>query len=313
MTFNGRDASIEGLTRALPYIRLYRGRMFVLKVGGALCGDAKGLREVADQVGILRELGIRIVLVHGGGPQTTAMAERLGVKTTFVEGRRVTCERTLEIAVMTLAGSANTALVAAFRAAGVPAVGLSGLDGALVEAVRRPVQTREIDGKRVEIDYGLVGDIVGVNAAVIEAVLAAHMVPVICSLAADGNGQVLNINADTVASTLARHLKAEKLVFLTDTPGLLAEKSDPTSLVSYVDLSGLATLKARGAIDAGMLPKVKAAEEALQNGVPRVHMVGHRPRGNLLAEIFTNEGAGTLIVRETSELRAAEQTAAAKR
>lgn len=310
MTFNDRDACIEGLTRALPYIRLYRGRTFVLKVGGAICGDTKALREVAEQVGVLRELGIQIVLVHGGGPQTTALSERLGVKTTFIEGRRVTCERTLEVAIMTLAGLANTAILSAFRTAAVPAVGLSGLDAGLVRAVRRPVQIKEVDGKRVEVDYGLVGDIVGVNASVLETLLGARMIPIICSLSADDAGQVLNINADTVASTLARELRAEKLVFLTDTPGLLEDKNNPSTLVSYTDLNGIAELKAKGAIDSGMLPKVKAAEDALQGGVRRVHMVGYKPRGNLLAEVFTNEGAGTLIVRETSELAAAEQTAA---
>lgn len=303
MTFSDRDATMDALTRALPYIRLYRDRTFVLKAGGAICSDARALRELADQVGVLRELGIRIVLVHGGGPQTSALSERLGLPATFVEGRRVTCERTLEVAVMTLGGSVNTALLSAFRAAGVPAVGLSGLDAGLVRAVRRPAVVR--DGNTV--DYGLVGDIVGTDPTVLQTLLAAGMVPVVCPLSADASGQVLNVNADTVASTLARAISAEKLVFLTDTAGLLSDVRDPGSLVSYTDVRGLEDLKARGAFDAGMLPKVKAAIDALEGGVRRVHLVGYRPRGNLLAEIFTNEGAGTLVVREASELATSEQ------
>lgn len=302
-----RDATMSALMRALPYIRLYKNRAFVVKIGGALCADVAGLRTVAEQLGVLREFGIRIVLVHGGGPQTTALSERLGLETTFVAGRRVTDERTLDVAIMTLNGSANTTILAACRAVGLPAVGISGIDGGLVQAHRRPPVLREVDGAPRTVDYGLVGDIDTVDPSVIESLLDAGFLPVVSPLAADASGQVLNINADTVASTLARAMTAEKLVFLTDTAGLLEDRTDPGSLVSYTDVRGLAELEARGAIETGMVPKARAAVEALEGGVGRVHMVGYRGRLSLLVEIFTNEGAGTLIVRDAAELLPSEQ------
>jgi acetylglutamate kinase len=307
-----RDLTVSALKRALPYIRLYKSRVFVVKAGGAMCGDAAALRNLAEQLSVLRELGIRVVFVHGGGPQTTALSEQLGVKTTFVEGRRITDAKTLEVAVMTLNGSANTAILAACRAASLPALGLSGVDCALIRATRRPVQIREVGGQKISVDYGLVGNIASVDVSVLHKLLDAGIVPIISPLAADDAGQVLNINADTVASTIARELAAEKLVFMTDTAGLLEDKSNPASLVSYTDVKGLAALQARGVIDAGMLPKIKAAKEALLGGVKRVHMVGYRGDSPLLVEVFTNEGAGTLIVKDASELLPAEQAAAAK-
>ncbi|MHB8874474.1 MAG: acetylglutamate kinase [Myxococcaceae bacterium] len=292
-----RDLTIAALQGALPYIRLFRNRIFVVKAGGALCGDPTALRDVAGQLSVLRELGIKVVLVHGGGPQTTELSKKLGLETSFIEGRRVTSEKTLEVAVMTLNGSVNTAILSACRSANLPAVGLSGLDAGLVRARRRTT---------TPVDYGLVGDIVSVDASVVLRLLEGGFLPVISPLSADDSGQVLNVNADTVASTLARELKAEKLILLTDTPGLLEDRNNPGSLISYTDVRGLDALQAKGAIDAGMLPKVKAAVESLQGGVNRVHMVGYKARANLLIEVFTNEGAGTLIVRDTSELAPSE-------
>lgn len=308
MTFD-RETSMLALLRALPYIRLFKGRTFVVKAGGAMCGEPAALKTLAEQLGVLRELGIKVVVVHGGGPQTTELSTKLGIETTFVEGRRITSEKTLDVAVMTLNGSVNTAIVAACRGANLPAVGLSGLDAGLLRAVRRPPQNKEVDGRATVIDYGLVGDIASVDVTVIHKLLEAGMVPVISPLCADDSGQVLNVNADTVASTLARALGAEKLVFLTDTAGLLEDRNNPHSLISYTDVRGLGDLQASGAIDAGMLPKVKAAREALLGGVKRVHMVGYKGRVSLLVEIFTNEGAGTLIVRDTAELLPGEQQA----
>ncbi len=301
-----RELVIGALRQALPYIRLYRGRTFVVKAGGAMCGDPAALKEIAEQVGVLCELGIRVVLVHGGGPQTTAVSDRLGVPTEMVDGRRITSPETLDVAIMTLNGSVNTALLAACRAAQVPAIGVSGIDAGLVRAVRRAPQVREVNGEKRTVDFGLVGDITAVDASVLTRLLDAQLVPVVSPLAADDHGQVLNINADTVASTVARALGAEKLVFLTDTAGLLEDRKNAGSLVSYTDVAGLGSLQARGIIDGGMLPKVKAAKEALVGGVKRVHMVGYKGASSLLIEIFTNEGAGTLIVRDTAELAPSE-------
>ena len=302
-----REVVITALKQALPYIRLYRGRTFVIKAGGALCGDDAALRDIAEQVSVLCELGVRVVLVHGGGPQTTAVSDKLGLETNFVNGRRVTSPETLAVAVMTLNGSVNTAMLSAFRAVALPAVGISGVDAGFINAVRRPPQIVEQNGVRTAMDFGLVGDIVAVDASVVTRLLDAGVVPVVSPLSAADDGQVLNLNADTVASTLACALGAEKLIFLTDTTGLLEDKRKPASLVSYVDIAGLSALAASGAIDAGMLPKIEAASAALRGGVKRVHMVGYKGRATLLLEVFTNEGSGTLVVRSISELSCAEQ------
>jgi len=295
------------LRRALPHIRLFKGRTFVLKAGGALCGDPSEIRELVEQMSVLHELGIRVVLVHGGGPQTTALSTRLGLETTFVEGRRVTSPQTLDVAIMTICGSVNTALVAACRAAGLPAVGLSGIDAGLVRAQRRAPVLTDLGQGPVAIDYGLVGDVVAVDSTLVDRLLDNGFVPIISPLCADDSGQVLNVNADTVASRIATQLRAGKLLFLTDTPGILEDKSNPATLVSYTDIAGLRQLIDRGIVDSGMLPKAQAAISALEGGVGRVHLVGYKSRSSLLTEIFTNEGAGTLVVRDTSELLPSEQ------
>jgi len=246
------------------------------------------------------------VVVHGGGPQTTAMAERLGVDTTFVAGRRVTSDAALDVAVMTLNGSVNTAFLSAFRAAEVPAIGLSGVDAGQIRVKRRPPREMDVDGVPTVIDFGRVGDVVSLDPAPLFRLLESGFVPIVSPLSADDAGQVLNVNADTVAALIARTLGAEKLFFLTDTPGLLEHVGDPASLVSFVDLAGIEDMKARGAIAGGMLPKVEAAKDALVHGVGRVHLVGWRIPSGILREVFTNVGAGTLVVRDGRELRPAE-------
>jgi len=301
-----RSETMVALKRALPYIRLYKGKTFVVKTGGALCAEPQAMKELAHAVGVLREFGIRVVLVHGGGPQTSTMSRVMGLEPTFVEGRRVTCEKTLDIAVMTMNGTVNTAMLAACRATNLPAVGLSGLDGGLIRARRRPARVKVAGDVRTTIDYGHVGDIVAVDATVLESLLDAGFVPVVSPLSADDEGNVLNINADTVAATIARELCAEKLVFLSDSNGILEDRNDPSSLISYTDVRGLNLLVERGIVDAGMLPKVNAAKEALYGGVKRVHVIGGGS-DSLLVEVFTNEGAGTLIVMDARDLTPAEQ------
>lgn len=303
-----RDVTMQALLRALPYIRLYKGKVFVVKLGGALCAETEVLREVAEQLAVLHELGIRVVLVHGAGPQTTELEGRLGIPSRVVAGRRVTSEETLDVAVMTMNGSVNTAILAACRAVSLSAVGVSGVDAGLVNARRRPPREMKVEGRTETVDFGHVGDVQSVDGAGLERLLATGLVPVMSPLAADANGNVLNINADTIAARVAAVLRAEKLIFFTDAPGLLERAEDPASLVSYTDLDGLESLEAAGAIGAGMLPKVRAATDALLGGVGRVHMVGYRSRTSLLVEVFTNEGAGTLVVRDTGELRPTEQS-----
>ncbi len=296
------EVGVIGLRRALPYIRLFKGATFVVKIGGVPCAEPAVLRDLAEQVGVLAAVGIRVVVVHGGGPQATGLAARLGTKTQMVGGRRVTDTAGLDVVTMALNGTINTAVLAAFRAGDLPAAGLSGIDGGLVVARKRPPRIMDIDGEATEVDFGWVGDITDVNVEILVHLLDAGFVPVVSPLCADDGGQVLNVNADTVASAIARALGAEKLMFLTDIPGLLEDAADPRSLVSYVDLPGVDEMQDRGAVTGGMLPKVAAAREALNGGVARVHMVGYRVRSGLLREVFTNEGAGTLLVRDQAEL-----------
>ncbi len=302
-----REATMAGLMRALPYIRLYKGRVFVIKLGGAVGSEAAVLRQIAEQVSVLREVGIRVVLVHGGGPQTTRLASRLGVESKFVNGRRVTSPEALEAAVMTLSGSVSTSVLAACRAAHVPAIGVSGVDAGLLRARVRPPVEIDLGAGPVAVDFGEVGDLVSVDRTVLERLLADGFVPVVSPISADDEGRVLNVNADTVAATIACALDADKLIFLTETPGILEDAADPHSMISCTDLAGLAAMEAKGRLNGGMLPKVNSARAALSGGVRRVHVVGFRQKLSLLVEVFTNEGAGTLIVRNVAELPPAEQ------
>lgn len=307
-----REAMLAALTRSLPYIRLYRGHLFVLKLCGAMGSDPDALREFVEQATVLCEFGIRLVIVHGGGPQATGLAERLGVESRFVEGRRVTSPQMLEAVIMALNGTVNTAVLSACRSVGLPSIGVSGVDAGLLAArVRPPVVVTSKEGS-FTVDYGEVGDIAGVDRTVLDRLVSAGFVPVVSPLAADDRGRILNVNADTAASQIAVALQADKLIFLTDTPGLLEDKRDPNSLVSYTDLTGIASMEAKGMLDGGMRPKMSAAQAALAGGVKRVHVVGYQAKASLLVEVLTNEGAGTLIVRDISELTPGEQEAAAE-
>jgi acetylglutamate kinase len=298
-TEHDRHVAVRALRAAVPYLRLYQGRTFVIKAGGAAFASQETTQGLMEQVGILHRLGIRVVVVHGGGPQSTELAKQLGMTTRMVEGRRVTDRRTLDVATMTLNGSVNTEIVAACRHLGVPALGLSGVDAGLIRARRRP--PRQVEGEG-SVDYGYVGDIVSVDVSVLQRLLDEHFVPVLSPLSADDAGQVLNINADVVAARIAIEMKAEKLVLLTGAPGILQDEKDPDSLISYTDVKGLNALLEGGAIVSGMLPKVAAIKDALYGGVHRVHVVSYGGRDALLLEVFTNEGCGTLVVLDTKEL-----------
>lgn len=271
-----RMTEVAGLKHALPYLRLFQGKTFVVKLSGEAIEEEARLVLFLEQIEVLHRLGIRVVLVHGGGPQTTALADRLGLATQKIDGRRVTDAATLEAAVMAMAGKVNTTLLAICRRAGVAAVGLSGVDAGLVEARKRPpVPAAHPVGSAAApaIDYGFVGDVVAVNPRVVQKLLDDGYVPVVAPLAADDTGALLNINADTIAAELAVALGAEKLLFAVGVPGILERADDPATLVSLVDLPGLAALESRGALTGGMLPKSRAIARALEAGVPRVHLV----------------------------------------
>ena len=300
---NERTIVITALRHALPYLRIFKNKVFVLKAGGDAFLTHESTRALMEQIGILHQVGIRVVLVHGGGPQSTALARRLGLETQMVEGRRVTDAETLEVSTMVLNGEINTRIVAVCRALGIPAIGLSGVDGGLIKATKRPPV--QVAGQTV--DYGFVGDILGIDTSILLKQLDNDLVPIVSPLSADDHGTLLNINADTVAAMIACELKAEKFVMATGTPGILESLEDPRSLISYVDRAGLRRLREEGKISGGMLPKAAAIERALSGGVPRVHVISYAQADSLLLEVFTNEGTGTLVVNDTKALRPEEQ------
>jgi acetylglutamate kinase len=302
-----RTAEATALKHAVPYIRIFKGKTFVLKAGGGALERESTARDLVEQIEVLHQVGIRVVLVHGGGTQSTDLARALGAETRFVEGRRVTDAKALEVAAMVLNGAVNTHLLAVCRSVGLPAVGVSGVDAGLIQARKRPPV--RVGGEMV--DYGFVGDVEGVDPKVLTDLMDAGYVPVVSPLSAAEDGTVLNINADTIASALAVALQAEKLLFLTGAPGILERADDPGSLVSYTDLAGLRRLKDEGGLLRGMLPKTSAIEAAIQGGVRRVHILSHDLPDGLLAEVFTNEGVGTLVVEDVRVLSPAEAAAGA--
>ena len=306
LTGNERTIAVTALKHAAPYIRMYKGKIFVLKAGGEAFDTPEATRRLVEQIGILHQVGIRIVVVHGGGPQSTALAGRLDVKAHFVDGRRVTDGEALRVMTMVLNGQINTEIVAACRAAGVPAVGVSGVDAGLIQARKRPPVKRG-EGSGETVDYGFVGDIAAVDTTVLENLLDDNLVPIVSPLSADDEGTLLNINADTVAAAIAGGLRAEKLILATGAPGILETLADPRSLISYVDTAGLGKLRQAGKLSDGMLPKVAAIEKAIAAGVPRVHVISYSLPDGLLLEVFTNEGTGTLVVADIDALSAAEQ------
>jgi acetylglutamate kinase len=298
--------AIRALKSAAPYIRMYKGKTFVVKVGGGVFADAEATRVLVEQIAILHYFGVRVVLVHGGGPQLTEVAAALGVPTRLVEGRRITDEKFIEVTAMVLNGLINTRVLAICRGLDIEAVGISGVDAGLVRAHKRAPVAVGAGGELV--DFGLVGDIDAIDPGVIKKLLDNGLMPVVSPLSADAAGTLLNINADTVAAALGAALGAEKLILCTGAPGILGSIDDPGSLISYTDLQGLARLRAQGRIADGMLPKAQAIEDAIRGGVRRVHVVSYRSPEGILGEVFTNEGTGTLIVADVNALSAAEQS-----
>jgi len=275
-------AKARTLLEALPFMREHGGRVIVLKYGGAAMDSAGLAATFAEDVMLLQSVGIKPVIVHGGGPAVTQLSERLGIETTFVDGLRVTDAATLDVATMVLAGKLNTDVVASLVAGGVNAVGLSGVDGRLLLARKQEAP-----------DLGFVGEVVHVHADVLATLIDRAFVPVVASIAIDEHGQAYNVNADVVASELAIALDAEKLVYLNDVPGLIGPTGDLLSELSAKQASDL--LATPGVIDGGMIPKVESAVRALQAGVGKVHLVDGRVEHAIVLELFTPEGVGTMV------------------
>ncbi|MDP8991775.1 MAG: acetylglutamate kinase [Actinomycetota bacterium] len=272
------------LAESLPYIRRFWGKVVVVKYGGHAIGDERSMAGFAQDVVLMRSVGMRPVVVHGGGPQIGALMQRLGKVPEFRDGRRVTDADTLDIARMVLVGKVNRDLVSAVNAHGPLAVGLSGEDAGLITATAA-----------TDPELGFVGDVATVDASIVERLLSEELIPVVATIGRGPGGQAYNINADTAAAAVAEAVKAEKLVFLTDVEGLLADLSDPTSLLSTVTVDELEAMVADGAVTQGMVPKVAACARAVRGGVGHAHILDGRVPHALLLEVFTRQGVGTMV------------------
>ncbi len=274
------------LVEALPYIRRFAGKTIVVKYGGnALAGtsDHDALKVFAEDIVLMRLVGLRPVVVHGGGPQISSLMARLGKTTEFRDGLRVTDAETVDIARMVLIGQVNPQLVAAINLHGNYAVGVSGEDAGLIKARRRDDR------------LGFVGDVAAINPEILDGLLEDEFIPVIATIGTDETGQPYNINADVVAGAIAEALGAEKLVYLTDIEGLRRDVDDPSSLIRQTTADELAALVADGTIAGGMIPKVTSCISAVRHGVTRAHILDGRIAHVLLLEIFTDEGIGTMV------------------
>ena len=289
---------LDLLREALPYIQRFKGKTFVVKLSGKVTEEAANLASLAEELALLHQVGIRICVVHGGGKQLSDLASQMGVEQTIINGRRVTDDATLEMAKMIFAGKINTDILAALRSRGVEAVGLSGVDGNIVHAERRPpkeILNRET-GEREQVDFGHVGDVVEINARLLCVLLDQGYLPVISSLGADAEGTVFNINADTIASEIAVQLEAEKLILLSDVDGIYLRAGEPETKLPRLSLDEAEALVRDGAATGGMIPKLQGIIELLRRGVKSAHLINGSRRNALLAEVFTDEGTGTMIV-----------------
>lgn len=289
---------LDLLREALPYIQRFKGQTFVVKLSGKVTENHENLISLAEEMALLHQVGIRICVVHGGGKQLSELAKRLGIEQTIIEGRRVTDDATLEMAKMIFAGKINTDILAALRHRGIEAVGLSGVDGNIVHAERRPpkeILNRET-GVKDKVDFGHVGDVVQINSRLLTVLLDHGYLPVISSLGADDEGMVFNINADTIAAEIAVQLQAEKLILLSDVDGLYMTAGDPSTKVSRVTTSEAGELISSGAASGGMIPKLQSIIVLLERGVHSAHIISGTKRNALLSEIFTDKGTGTMIV-----------------
>ena len=277
----GRRAS--ALVEALPYIQRFRGAVIVVKYGGNAMVDPSLAATFAEDIVLLRSVGLKPVVVHGGGPQIGEMLTRLGKETEFVDGLRVTDEDTLDVARMVLVGKVGRDIVGAINVHGAYAVGLSGEDGGLITASPR------------DAALGFVGDVESVQPGIVERLLAEDMIPVVSTIGSDAAGQAYNINADTVAGALAGALTAEKVVYLTDVPGLLTDIDDVSSIIARADVVDIEAMITDGTISGGMIPKVRACIEAVEAGARSAHMLDGRIPHVLLLELFTDAGIGTMV------------------
>lgn len=290
---------LDLLREALPYIQKFKGKTFVVKFSGKVTENKENLASLAEELALLHQVGVRVCVIHGGGKQLNELAERLGVAQTVINGRRVTNDETLELAKMIFAGKINTEILAALRRRGIEAVGLSGVDGNIVHAERRPpkeILNRET-GEREEVDFGHVGDVLEINDRLLRILLEQDYLPVVSSLGADDEGQIFNINADTIAAELAVRLEAEKLVLLSDVNGIYLEADKPETKISKLSIAEAEEMIKSGAAKGGMIPKLQSLIDLLKRGVKSAHVISGTERNALMSEVFTDEGTGTMVTR----------------
>lgn len=291
---------LDLLREALPYIQRFQGKTFVVKFSGKVTEDKENLASLVEELALLHQVGIRVCVIHGGGKQLNELAEKLGVVQTVIGGRRVTDDDTLELAKMIFRGKINTEILAQFRRRGIHAVGLSGIDGGVVTAVKRPprdVLNKETGETKI-IDFGHVGDVVDVDVSLINNLLDSSYLPIISSLGADDEGRIFNINADTIAAEIAVNLGAEKLILLTDVNGIYLNEKDELSKISRLTVAEAKEMIDSGSATGGMIPKLENLISLLNRGVSSAHIIGGKNRNAILAEVFTDEGAGTMVVKE---------------
>lgn len=278
----------EVLTQALPYIKKYNGKIVVVKYGGNAMINEQLKTQVMEDIVLLWLIGVKIVLVHGGGPEINELMERLGKKAVFVDGLRVTDKETVDIVQMVLAGKVNKTLVNLLETKGGKAMGISGMDGRLIEAVMKDER------------LGYVGEIVNINADPITDLLEKGYIPVISTVGCDKDGNAYNINGDTAAAYVAGALGAERLIMMTDISGVLRDKDDPSTLITEMTVSDAKKLQEEGIISGGMIPKVDCCVEAISKGVKKVIIMDGRVPHSILMEILTDEGAGTMVIGDNS-------------
>src|SRR5882672_274942 len=294
----GDQLRLDLLREALPYIQRFQGQTFVVKLSGKATEDHQNLSSLAEELALLHQVGIRICVIHGGGKQLSDLASRLGIEQIIIEGRRVTDDATLEMAKMIFAGKINTDILAALRNRGIEAVGLSGVDGNIVHAERRPpkeIMDRKT-GERSQVDFGHVGDVVKINSRLLTVLLDQGYLPVISSLGADAEGTVFNINADTIAAEIAAQLKAEKLILLSDVDGIYLRADEPDTKLSRLTADEAEAMINDGTATGGMIPKLQSITALLRRGVHSAHILSGTARNALLTEVFTDSGTGTMIV-----------------
>jgi len=291
------QSKLDLLREALPYIRKFKGKIFVVKFSGKVTENKENLASLAEELALLHQVGIKICVIHGGGKQLSELAEKLGVAQTVIDGRRVTDDETLDLAKMIFAGKINTEILAALRQRGTNAVGLSGIDGNIVHAEKRPPKliTDKKTGEKKTVDFGNVGDVLEINSSLLKLLLDNDYLPVVSSLGADDEGQIFNINADTIASEIAAQLKAEKLILMSDVNGIYLDANDETTKLSRLSVAQIEEMIESGKATGGMIPKLQSLTAILERGVNSAHVIGGNVRNALLSEVFTDEGTGTMI------------------